>query len=584
MDVDEGFLDRNLAATVPPSGAIGANGPKVTEANSISTQPKTSSQNGVVFDVTSLDDVSTTSNEHWLPISRTGDLLSRGLLNLGDGSSYITTVEASTSGMMELPHRDLGLTKDGTCLQQVHLMNIEPRPSFAFGVAPNHADDVPFLDSPLQMVPRNAMNEMTTDSNHAPFLLSYSQAMPVNVSGPGNALTFNSTYGRQSVRASEFQKQDRGLPVPSRPPTLEDWNAYRGIFTTLYREENRTLGRTKEIMRNRYGFYASYVNVLALFVAPKKLTSHKRNRMFKKRIDEWQLHKNAKAAEKEAILRSMKQHEKLGVDLGQPMLKGKVLELHRLERYRKEKRKFDCLAPGDDCSIDDGRECNLLFTSDMKPNTANAARHVTKRSRKSCQTSLAHISFSRIDDPTQYRNAEYLLVQLDHYYSSKLANDPLASFNAWVESSTPPGGAVRISYTFQGISRACKYTDPWDIFDRYVSIGRLLDYGLQKAAWRQAHEGAEMVRTCLQTESPRILRDILSFWANTSLDHYSDLSCQLLRQFSSMATIIYGKHHPVSSVCRALHTLRPDYNVTVLAQRKLLDIFKQSLGDYTGSQ
>jgi tetratricopeptide (TPR) repeat protein len=301
--------------------------------------------------------------------------------------------------------------------------------------------------------------------------------------------------------------------------------------------------------------------------------------MFKKRIDEWQLHKNVKAVEKEAILRSMKQHEKLGVDLGQPMLKGKVLELHRLERYRKEKRKFDYLTPGDDCSIDDGRECSLLFTSDTKLSMVNAARHATKRFRNSCQSSLAHISFSRIDNPTQYRNAEYLLFQLDHYYSSKLANDPLASFNAWVESSTPPGGAVYISCTFQGVSRTCEYTDPWDIFGRYSSMGRLLDYGQQKAAWRQAYEGAEMVRTCLQTESPRILRDIVSFWANTSLDHYSDLSRQLLRQFSGMATIIYGKHHPVSIVCRALHTLQPDYNVIALAQRKLLDIFKQSLGD-----
>lgn len=270
MDVDEGFLDRNLAATVPPSGAIGANGPKVAEANSISTQPKTSSQNGVVFDVTLLDDVSTTSNEHWLSISRTGDLPSRGPLNLGNGSSYITTVEAPTSGMMELPHRDLGLSKDGTCLQQVHFTNIEPRPSFAFGVTPNHADDVPFLGSPLQMISRNEMTEMTTDKNPVLFLLSYSQVTPVNVSGPGNALTFNSTDGGQAVTACKFQKQDQNLPLPSRPPTLEDWNAYRGIFTTLYREENRTLSRTKEIMRNRYGFHASYVDVLVLFVAPRE--------------------------------------------------------------------------------------------------------------------------------------------------------------------------------------------------------------------------------------------------------------------------------------------------------------------------
>jgi hypothetical protein len=171
---------------------------------------------------------------------------------------------------MELPHRDLGLTKDGTCLQQSHFMNIEPRPSFAFGVTTNYAGDVPFLNSPLQMRSRNEMTEMTTDRNHVPFLLPYNQAIPVNASDPGNASTFNSMDGCQAVTASEFQKQDQSLPVPRRPPTLEDWNAYRAIFTTLYREENKTLSRTKEIMKNIYGFHASYVNVLVLFVAPRE--------------------------------------------------------------------------------------------------------------------------------------------------------------------------------------------------------------------------------------------------------------------------------------------------------------------------
>lgn len=260
MDVDEGFLDRNLDATVPPSGAIGADGPKVAEANGTSTQPRSSSQNGTMFNVIPLDDVSTTSNEHWPSICRTGDLLLRCPLNLNRGSSYIRTVEAPTPGMTELPHRDLELTKGGSCLQQVHFMNIEPRPSF----------DLPFLNSPLQMRLRNDMTKMTTDRNHVPFPPPYNQAMPVNASDPGNASTFNSTDGRQAVTASEFQKQDQSLPVPRRPPTLEDWNAYRAIFTTLYREENKTLGRTKEIMRNRYGFHASYVNVLILFVAPRE--------------------------------------------------------------------------------------------------------------------------------------------------------------------------------------------------------------------------------------------------------------------------------------------------------------------------
>jgi hypothetical protein len=259
-----------LGATVPPSDAIGADGPRVAEANSMSTQSKTSSQNGAVFDVMPLDYVSTTSNEHWLSISRPGDLLSRRPLNLDGGSSYMTMVDAFTSGMMGLPHQDLGLTKDGTCLEQVNFLNLEPRPSSAFGVTTNYVDDVPFLDSPLQMMFRNEMPEKTTDRHHVPFLLSYSQATPVSLSGPGNASTFNSTDGRQAVTASDFQKQNQTLPVPSRPPTLEDWNAYRAIFTTLYRDENRTLSRTKEIMRNRYYFHSSYVNVLVSFVAPRE--------------------------------------------------------------------------------------------------------------------------------------------------------------------------------------------------------------------------------------------------------------------------------------------------------------------------
>jgi hypothetical protein len=266
--MDESFLDQNLDATVPPSGAIWANGPKVAEANSTSTQLRTSGQNNSMFDVILLDDVSTTSNEHWLSICRTEDLLPRHPLNLDRGSSYISTVEVPAPGMMELPHRDLGLAKDGTCLRQVHFMNIEPRPSCDFGVTTNHADDVPFLNSPLQLTSGNEMTEITTGRNHVPFLLSHSQATPVNVSGPGNASTFNSTDGRQAVTASQFQKQDQVLPVPRRPPTPEDWNAYRAIFTTLYLEEKKTLGQTKEIMRNRFGFHASYVNVLALFVAP----------------------------------------------------------------------------------------------------------------------------------------------------------------------------------------------------------------------------------------------------------------------------------------------------------------------------
>ena len=49
------------------------------------------------------------------------------------------------------------------------------------------------------------------------------------------------------------------LPIPSRPPTCQDWQAYRVVFTLLYRTEGRSLRKTKAILQERYGFQATYV-------------------------------------------------------------------------------------------------------------------------------------------------------------------------------------------------------------------------------------------------------------------------------------------------------------------------------------
>ena len=61
--------------------------------------------------------------------------------------------------------------------------------------------------------------------------------------------------------------------------------------------------------------------------------------MYKKRINDWQLHKNRKASEKEEISRIMEANQKLGVDLGEPMVNGRMVKMHLIERHRKEKRK-----------------------------------------------------------------------------------------------------------------------------------------------------------------------------------------------------------------------------------------------------
>lgn len=48
-----------------------------------------------------------------------------------------------------------------------------------------------------------------------------------------------------------------GLPVPSNPPTSQDWNVYRNVFKQLYSDENLPLKEVRIIMQRRYKFYAS---------------------------------------------------------------------------------------------------------------------------------------------------------------------------------------------------------------------------------------------------------------------------------------------------------------------------------------
>jgi len=47
--------------------------------------------------------------------------------------------------------------------------------------------------------------------------------------------------------------------VQTRYATTEDWERYRALFTRLYRDENKTLKDVKSIMKEKYGFNATWV-------------------------------------------------------------------------------------------------------------------------------------------------------------------------------------------------------------------------------------------------------------------------------------------------------------------------------------
>ena len=55
-----------------------------------------------------------------------------------------------------------------------------------------------------------------------------------------------------------YHAYDRALvPVPEYPPSRNDWERYRGIFTQLYQVEGKPLKAVRELLETQYGFKAT---------------------------------------------------------------------------------------------------------------------------------------------------------------------------------------------------------------------------------------------------------------------------------------------------------------------------------------
>jgi hypothetical protein len=303
----------------------------------------------------------------------------------------------------------------------------------------------------------------------------------------------------------------------------------------------------------------------------------RRDKMYKKRINDWQLHKNRKASEKEEISRIIEANQKLGVDLGEPMVNGRMVKMHLIERHRKEKRKARSPSPTVSLALRDV----LKSWSDLKKSsnrdTMALSGRSTKRARRSGSTYSVSISFSRIEDPTDFRNFENILFQVDQYYSSKLGNDPRSAWNSWKASSERR--KRKISCTFQRDTYACTFEESNSVFYRYYLADWYLQQNRTRDAWKLVQEGAEMVRPLLQQESPRFLQELLLHFVGTYSGDYAGIQKQLLHLLTSMSFITYGRGHPVSIICRLLQILYGKQHIIEQTMKKLHDTFKHHLGE-----
>jgi hypothetical protein len=293
--------------------------------------------------------------------------------------------------------------------------------------------------------------------------------------------------------------------------------------------------------------------------------------MYKTRFNEWQIFKNHKAVEKEEVARHLEVHRKLGVDLGQPMIRGQEVKAHRIARYLREKRKADSARSEPVASVQsEPVRTELTACEDGRP---------AKRARARRQLSACAISFSTIQDPGEYRDTENLLFQIDHYFNSRLEGDPQTAWRVWTESSRPADGATKIQYTYQRRTYTATFLNSNNLYAQFYCAAVCFIQSRFQDGWRLIQEGVAMIRTCLLHEDPQFVSTVLLIVSEPALHRYSELLDLLLRYIADMAQIVLGKRHPITNMCRALQAFRGSKHVAYLTQKKHLDLLIQHLGN-----
>lgn len=117
--------------------------------------------------------------------------------------------------------------------------------------------------------------QRTPQADFTPTAIAQSYLLSPETRNPGlgevrtpKAPVFRSPLEASDISRNESHTNSMASPIQVRYATAQDWERYRTLFTRLYRDENMTLKDVKSIMRERYGFNATYASsISAMFAA-----------------------------------------------------------------------------------------------------------------------------------------------------------------------------------------------------------------------------------------------------------------------------------------------------------------------------
>jgi hypothetical protein len=304
------------------------------------------------------------------------------------------------------------------------------------------------------------------------------------------------------------------ITTPAQPPTAQDWDRFRPIITSIYR--NQTTKETLQLLSSRYSFVAT-------------------KRMLMRRVAAWGICKNTKAWQREAASRLLQ--EQYGRADAIRLEDGCLISRSKIRRHRRLSAKRRTFGDGS-CTPNYGK-CWTIDEKALLHDVAGAYDLITLPS-----PALPIIETRTID------SVEPLMIDIDNYFRSYFERGP--GFSARRACSTSPViepiHPLRESATKKGV-----YSDlnPARLLDQYNASLKIMRRGNRKLGWKYFDELFDIAHPMFQEQHPRLISRLLVM-SRVEATEFEGLYNQLWTHFSNLAAIIHGHQHPISKLCRFL--------------------------------
>jgi hypothetical protein len=288
-------------------------------------------------------------------------------------------------------------------------------------------------------------------------------------------------------------------------------------------------------------------------------------RMFKKRISEWKIHKNYKAADKVLVLNHLL-NQSASKDLP-AKFKNRTFKVQRLIRFCKQK----------------GIKVEEHILGAFK-----AQQSVVRDREQQCQIAR-HDDYNEHRNPAwpskapaplmtrgEMQNAEIILLQIGHYFESYFFSQVGLAYLSQINQQDPtPDAESWEKLLLFHRTPPCNSASLWNLMDHGQHLLFLGETQLSFAIFDRA---CTMVRHLLQEHDPLLIPHVVSifanrlaYWSNTELrDRFHEFVVE-------MATVILGVSHPITVIISLLKNPHQS-DLFALSWQRVLDLFGNRLG------